>query len=246
MAWGALAPAGRRRTSGGKSEHSGRNHLRRGCMAGCQGDGWGRIEELAQLVNEYIWEHREQRVELNANYIGKLERGIILWPGEVYREALRAVLNVSSDAALGLVNPRRRVVQRPVDRKQFLRGAALLGAGALSLPPVAALLKGNEPTPVPARVSEHDVEQIDTAARVFASWDHTYGGGLAREAVLAQLRWSTGLLDSNVSAKLRAPLLSAVGYLDAAHRARPRAGQDGPRRRDLDRGRRGRRPLRPP
>jgi transcriptional regulator with XRE-family HTH domain len=170
-------------------------------------------QELAQLVNEHIWAHHRQRVEIDANYIGKLERGVIRWPSEVYREALRSVLNVSTDAALELVNPRRSVVQRPVDRKQFLRGAALLGAGALSLPPVAALLEGNEPTPVPARVSAHDVEQIHTAAEVFASWDHTYGGGLAREAVLAQLRWSTGLLDSTVPAKLRPALLSAVGYL---------------------------------
>ncbi len=178
------------------------------------GEGLSR-QELGELVNEYLWENQRKQVELDANYIGKLERGDIRWPSSLYREALRSVLNVSSDAALGLVNPRRRVVQRPVDldRKQFLRGAALLGAGAMSLPPIAAMLEGGEPTPVPARVSAQDVEQIHTAARVFATWDHTYGGGLSREAVQAQLRWSAGLLDSTAPEKLRAPLLSAIGYL---------------------------------
>jgi transcriptional regulator with XRE-family HTH domain len=176
------------------------------------GEGLSR-QELAQLVNAYIWDTHDKRVEVDANYIGKLERGGIRWPSQLYREALRAVLNVSTDAALGFVNPRRTVVQRPVDRKQFLRGAAFLGAGAMSLPPIVALLEGSEPTPVPPKVSARDVEQIHTAARVFATWDHTYGGGLAREAVQAQLRWSAGLLESTVPEKLRAPLLSAVGYL---------------------------------
>jgi transcriptional regulator with XRE-family HTH domain len=100
------------------------------------GEGVSR-QELAELVNAYIWENHRKRVELDANYIGKLERGDIRWPSQLYREALRSVLNVSTDAALGLVNPRRPVVQRPLDldRAQFLRGAAVLGASAMSLSP---------------------------------------------------------------------------------------------------------------
>ncbi|MGH4026170.1 MAG: hypothetical protein ACRDRV_16470 [Pseudonocardiaceae bacterium] len=58
-----------------------------------------------------------------------------------------------------------------------------------------------------------EIEQVRTAAQVFAGWDHIYGGGLAREAVLAQLRWSAGLLEETCPAKLRRELLSAVGYL---------------------------------
>jgi hypothetical protein len=170
-------------------------------------------QELAELVNAYLWDHHEQRVELDANYIGKLERGVIRWPSARYREALRSILGVSSDAALGLSNQRRAVVKvADVDRQQFLRTAAL-GVGAVALAPVAALLDGSEPTPIPAHVGATEIGQIRTAARVFASWDHTYGGGLAREAVLAQLRWSAGLLDADCPARLRGQLLSAVGYL---------------------------------
>lgn len=168
-------------------------------------------QELAELVNAYLWDHHHERVELDANYVGKLERGVIRWPGASYREALRSILGVSSDAALGLTNRRRAVVKlADVDRKQFLRTAAL---GALALAPVTALLEGAEPTPIPARVGATEIGQIGTAARVFAGWDHTYGGGLAREAVLAQLRWSAGLLGTNCPARLRGQLLSAVGYL---------------------------------
>jgi hypothetical protein len=48
---------------------------------------------------------------------------------------------------------------------------------------------------------------------VFANWDFTYGGGLAREAVMSQLRWSAGLLDATCPARLRPELFSAVGAL---------------------------------
>ncbi|MFD9701351.1 XRE family transcriptional regulator [Lentzea sp. NPDC059081] len=170
-------------------------------------------QELAELVNAHIWQQHRKTVEIDANYIGKLERGVIRWPDPLYREALRAILGASTDAALGLSNRRRAVVKlADVDRKQFLRTAAL-GVSSLALAPVAALLKGAEPTPVPARIGHTEIEQIHTAARVFAGWDHTYGGGLAREAVLAQLRFSAGLLEADCPARLRGALHSAVGYL---------------------------------
>lgn len=38
-------------------------------------------QELAELVNAYIWDHHDKKiVALNANYLGKLERGHIRWP----------------------------------------------------------------------------------------------------------------------------------------------------------------------
>lgn len=170
-------------------------------------------QELAELVNAYIWDHHGKVVELDANYMGKLERGVIRWPCGLYREALRAILGVSTDSALGLTNTRRTVVKlADVDRKQFLRTTAL-GVGTLALGSVAALLERSEPTPVPVRVGSTEIEQIRAAAGVFASWDHTYGGGLARETVLAQLRWAAGLLDVTCPTKLTGELLSAVGYL---------------------------------
>jgi transcriptional regulator with XRE-family HTH domain len=67
-------------------------------------------QELAELVNAWVWDHHEKMVEHSANWIGQLERGKVRWPGKVSREALRAILGVSIDAALGFVNARRAIL----------------------------------------------------------------------------------------------------------------------------------------
>jgi len=173
-------------------------------------------QELAELVNTWAWNHHEKMLEHSANWVGQLERGKIRWPGKVSREALRAILGVPTDAALGFVNARsaRAAVKlENVDRQQFLRASRNLGALA-ALGPVLALLEG-EPTPIPTRVGATDIEQIRTATRAFESWSGTYGGGLAREAVMGQLRWSAGLLDATCPDRLRPELYSAIGDLAA-------------------------------
>ncbi|HZD14502.1 MAG TPA: XRE family transcriptional regulator, partial [Pseudonocardiaceae bacterium] len=127
-------------------------------------------QELAELVNAYIWEQHHKMVALDHGYLGKLERGIIRWPGTLYREALRAILGVPTDAALGFVNARRALVKLDdVDRKKFLVTTAL-GVGAAALAPVAALLEGGEPTPTPVRVGATEIAQIRDAAQAFESW----------------------------------------------------------------------------
>lgn len=171
--------------------------------------------ELAEAVNRYLWERYEQVVELDDNYIGKLERGVIRRPNTCYREAFRAVLGASSDAELGFRSARRDPVVQldDVDRSQFLRGG-IAGLGVLAAAPVAGLFEfPASPTPLPSRIGATEIEQTRTAARVFASWDHLYGGGLARESVTAQLRWSTGLLEASCPQHLRSELHSSVGYL---------------------------------
>ncbi len=158
-------------------------------------------------------------MEASANWVGQLERGKTRWPSKLYREALRAILGVPTDAALGFVNTRRAVVKlEDVDRQQFIHTATGLGVGALVLEgPVAALLKTTEPTPVPRRIGATEIEQVRATTTVFTGWDFTYGGGLARDAVMGQLRWSAGLLDAICPDRLRPELFSAVGAL--AHRA---------------------------
>ncbi|MGH3803007.1 MAG: XRE family transcriptional regulator, partial [Pseudonocardiaceae bacterium] len=82
-----------------------------------------------------------------------------------------------------------------------------------ALSPVAALLKGGEPTPIPHRIGATEIEQIRTATQVFESWSGTYGGGLVRDAVMGQLRWSASLLEATCPDRLRPELYAAVGYL---------------------------------
>jgi hypothetical protein len=172
-------------------------------------------QELAELINTWLWEHHHKRFELSANYIGQLERGKIRWPGKLYREAFRAIFNVSTDSALGFVNAYRAVVKlEDVNRKQFFQ-TATLGVGTLALEgPMAALLEGSEPTPIPHRIGATEIGQIRSATQVFEAWSNSYGGGLARDAVMGQLRYSARLLeDASCPDRLRPELFSAIGAL---------------------------------
>lgn len=161
-------------------------------------------QELAELVNAWIYEntHATHVVEIDANYIGKLEQGKIRWPqDDDRRAALRAILNVDTDSAIGLRRPRR-------SGQQFAEATSLVGS--LTGADVFAMC---EPTPVPSRVGSAEVEEVCAAAYAFGSWDARYGGGVVREAVMAQLRFSARLLKAQSSDRTRAHLFSAVGYL---------------------------------
>jgi hypothetical protein len=82
-------------------------------------------QELADLVNEWIYDHRGRVTALDKNYIGKLERGSIRWPDESYRAALRAVLGAANDAQLGFYDTRRMPTDvTAVERQHFLETAA--------------------------------------------------------------------------------------------------------------------------
>jgi hypothetical protein len=168
-------------------------------------------EDLADLLNRWLYERRGRTVLLDANYIGKLERGVIRWPQRDYRDALRAVLRVGTDADLGLSGRRQRhtTTVDPVERQQFLR----LAASAAAALPWADLFAPTAPTAVPTKVAHPHIEQVRSATATFASWGHTYGGGLAREAVFAQLRWSAQLLNADCPASLRPALFTAVAEL---------------------------------
>lgn len=99
-----------------------------------------------------------------------------------------------------------------VDRQQFLRatlGVTVVGAAQ----PLLELMGTPAPPRLPDRVGAAEINQIRAIAREFSSWDHTYGGGLVREAVGAQLRYAVHLLDARCTDRHRAELLSAVGFL---------------------------------
>ncbi|HET9258112.1 MAG TPA: hypothetical protein VFO16_23350 [Pseudonocardiaceae bacterium] len=69
------------------------------------------------------------------------------------------------------------------------------------------------PPRCPTRVGASDIEQIRTAESVFAGWDFAYGGGLVRDAVMAQLRYCARLLDATCPDRLRPELHAALGAL---------------------------------
>lgn len=81
--------------------------------------------------------------------------------------------------------------------------------------PLAELIETRQPTPVPSVIGATEIAQVRTVARAFENWDRTYGGGLVREAVVAQLRHSAELLTARCPERLRGDLFGAVG--DLAH-----------------------------
>lgn len=169
--------------------------------------------ELAEQVNAWLFTNRKRQVELDANYVGRLERGVIRWPQAHYRDALRAVLGVRTDAELGFRRPRRTPASlEPVNRMDFLRAAIGVTAGVTVAPLTEALIT-RQPTPIPSVVGVREIEQVRSVARVFGTWDHTYGGGVVREAVASQLQYSAGLLEARCPQRLQTDLLGAVGYL---------------------------------
>jgi hypothetical protein len=59
-------------------------------------------QELADAVARFLFEKYRMQVSIDAEYIGKYERGKHRWPTERYREAFRAVLHAETDAEIGL------------------------------------------------------------------------------------------------------------------------------------------------
>lgn len=172
-------------------------------------------QELAESVNAWVFEHTKDRqvIELDAHYVAKLERGVIRWPQEPVRRAgFRAVLGVETDAELGFRRPRRsRSTLVGVERQRFIRVGLGVGAAAVAGPVAFAELLPAQAARVPSVVGMTQVADVRVAAAEFAGWDARYGGGLMREAVLAQLRYYAELLNAQCSDQVRGELLTAVG-----------------------------------
>jgi hypothetical protein len=93
--------------------------------------------ELADLVAEHVWQHHGVEAPVDRKYIAKLEAGKICWPNARYREALRVILCVSSDEALGFHNTnviRAAKELDPVDQRVVAASAEVLGSSCTTAP----------------------------------------------------------------------------------------------------------------
>jgi transcriptional regulator with XRE-family HTH domain len=154
------------------------------------------------------------RTILPREYVSRLESGRITWPNAVFRAALRKVLGVDSDAALGLYCQRvgARAEEESMRRRNFL---ATLPAVALTAQPLGELVAAAmaQPVPPPRRVGLEQVEQVWELIRQVDTLDHRYGGGLVNEMLAGQVRWAVGLCEAYVDRKAEPALYSAVGNL---------------------------------
>jgi hypothetical protein len=98
---------------------------------------------------------------------------------------------------------------QPLSRREL---AELVGAAGGSFA-FADLIRSTQRTPVPLVVGYREVAEVRNIAREFAGWDNRYGGGMLREASVAQLQYCVELLNARCSDHVRPELFSAVGVL---------------------------------
>src|SRR5262249_5156592 len=140
--------------------------------------------QLAELANAQVEVVTNAPGAMDADYIGKLERGIHRWPNKSYRVALRTVLHVPSDAGLGFFSTRSRVatvVRSPqariggedVERQSFLRVLAGSVAGLALTDPLREFATAAATTSSSGQrlVGLVEIDQIRHMARLFASQD---------------------------------------------------------------------------
>ncbi|SNY85906.1 hypothetical protein SAMN04244553_3793 [Nocardia amikacinitolerans] len=101
-----------------------------------------------------------------------------------------------------------------VDRHSFLRAAAAVTAtAAISPSGLLRMLNDIRVSEAPTRVGLVEIRQLRAAADLFADWDATYGSGLVRDVVAAQVRTAVTYLNAECAPKYRPDLLLAVGAL---------------------------------
>ncbi|MFE3196114.1 hypothetical protein ACFXHA_44435 [Nocardia sp. NPDC059240] len=87
--------------------------------------------ELADAVNDQVFRATSKRGAVDERHVGKWERGETTWPRKHYRAAMRAVLNVATDAELGFRTPHHAADDPSVNRKQFLTSALVVTTNAV-------------------------------------------------------------------------------------------------------------------
>ena len=118
--------------------------------------------ELAALACAQVQRDTGHRPAIDAQAIGRIERGEITWPSRATRDALRKLLRSESDADLGLYPKRTRRDAEKEDatkRRDFL---ALTGIG----------LAG----PVPRSMGASDVEELRQRLTRLRDMDNFLGG----------------------------------------------------------------------
>jgi len=174
--------------------------------------------EVAAYVADYVEREHGRRPGVDADLISRYERGVHAWPNRQYREALRTLFGVATDAELGFT-PRRTprearaatVGLSPADRgsaqvittaeasdvmkrRAFLGRAAGVVVGAFTFPAEPWLVDVAEPsTPLPERIGLIDAEHVEATTQALRALDSQYGGGAVREAALAHLKWAVAL-----------------------------------------------------
>ncbi|MFI9149545.1 hypothetical protein [Streptomyces sp. NPDC053367] len=104
-----------------------------------------------------------------------------------------------------------------MDRRAATR--ALAGAALTGAPLLDSLDGWLEPAPAPGpaqrrgRIGRQEVQELEATARAFRAWDHRFGGGLRRKAVVGQLNEVAGHLEDHQSPDIERGLFRVLAYL---------------------------------
>jgi hypothetical protein len=181
-------------------------------------------QELAEAVNDHVFRATGTPGAVDARHVGRWERGGTRWPAARYRAALRAVLNVATDAELGFRRPSRTTVE-DVDRKTFLKTTLGVGVGALLAPSDANLteiLSGPtahyrqmESAVASDRLSPAVDAHLNLAVGIVRDRLRTSDGFRTLSEIAGLSAWLAADRGDNATARRR--YVEAIGYAKRAH-----------------------------
>ncbi|MGH3906126.1 MAG: helix-turn-helix domain-containing protein [Pseudonocardiaceae bacterium] len=105
-----------------------------------------------------------------------------------------------------------------MERRDFVQHVATLalaaaGGTALDIDRLVALLYPDTDATGTRRISVADVEALEHATAEYQRWDYTYGGAIARDATIAQLRGGLPLLRAEQEPEVHSRLQTALVHL---------------------------------
>jgi transcriptional regulator with XRE-family HTH domain len=169
-----------------------------------------RLRLTAELTQEQVAQRVSKRLEaatghderIDANTISRLERGIITWPRQAVRTALRQTFGVATDAELGIYPPRTRADAEKVSESH--RRSLLSATLASILPDVM---------PSPSRLGMADIDGLADRTYALEEWDRRTGGENTRHLAYAELRAATDLTQASMGPKVRDRLSAQIANL---------------------------------
>jgi hypothetical protein len=181
-------------------------------------------QELAEAVNDHVFRATGTAGAVDARHVGRWERGVTRWPAARYRGALRAVLNVATDAELGFHRPSRVTVE-DVNRKTFLKTTLGVGAGVLLAPSdgnLTEILSGPtthyrqmEPAVPSDRLSLAVDAHLTLAVGIVRDRFRTSAGFRTLSEIAGLAAWLAADRGDNATARRR--YAEAIGYAKRAH-----------------------------
>ncbi|MFE4515579.1 hypothetical protein ACFRMQ_15475 [Kitasatospora sp. NPDC056783] len=158
--------------------------------------------QVANQVREVVEEATGRESSFDADYVSRMERGLITWPHEHYRQALCLVLRVETAAELGLVA--KQIHHDHLDEvSDSNRRDVLAVALAAILPPARPV----------SRLRRADVTAIAERTSALEHSDRVSGGRAVRDFALRELQTAIGLTAASTTPAVRTALLGAITRL---------------------------------